>query len=286
MNTPPEESPPRSADLLSLPYQDRQTIIVVENPDTGAAWKNLPLPGRLRFAASGVGALGVGLALAFGVPALIAGSLGGAIALAYLKRARYARSLRLVGREEANQLEFPLGPYRLNTAYTGHPWVANLYYPTAVFHRETFLHKLLEAVRLLESLGATEIRVEGETGSSEDITARLQIPSVQGISVEARGGKRNRAETGLLLTMALKGTARPRLATGLAWYEHEETWKTIAEARLKSGLESFDLRLTYEDDFGVTADFIANLQAARIGLGGQVHQYQAMTCRMSGKFAK
>ena len=53
----------------------------------------------------------------------------------------------------------------------------------------------------------------------------------------------------------------------LVWYQHEPTWKAIAEGRMRFGLREFLLNVTYEDDFGVNAGLKALAFKSGLGLG-------------------
>ncbi len=81
-----------------------------------------------------------------------------------------------VGRSEAEGLRFTPGHPLDGVVYVGHPVVPWIYYPTALFHRLTFEHKLAEALRLLMALGASEMAVEHEQGWSSDLSTPIKIP--------------------------------------------------------------------------------------------------------------
>ena len=69
-----------------------------------------------------------------------------------------------VSRSESTALLFPPGHPRDSLLYVGHPTIREIYYPAAQFHRMTFEHKFSEAIELLMALGATEIKVEHQSG--------------------------------------------------------------------------------------------------------------------------
>jgi hypothetical protein len=140
--------------------------------------------------------------------------------------------LLTIGRSEATNLTFPHGHPRDQTLYTGDPVVPERYYPTAHFHRLAFQHKFSEAVRILATLGATQMRVEHEEGWSREFAAKvgLPVPTTQ-VEVGAEGGSTKNSCAEILFEATLQGTESPSLPTDLAWYPHEVAWQHITELR-------------------------------------------------------
>lgn len=267
--------------LVARPYSERQQIVVVDSPID---------PAELEKPSTGPAAAALGAVLE--AAAMVAAPVGYTVGSAIARRLSEAREQGLdvlpVSREEAATLTFPPGHPKLGRVlYVGHPTIPSVYYPAASFHRLTFEHKLSEAVRLLMALGATRIEVEREYGWSQEFAARLNVPlGTPGESVGAAGGG-GRARAGQILFSArLRNTVKPAVPDGLVWYPHEETWKTVADARLQHGLEDFSLVVSYEDDFGIDASLEASVAGTRLGLGGKFDAHEATSWRMVGTFAE
>jgi hypothetical protein len=266
--------------IAARPYSERQQIVVVDGPserparDPEAEEERVERIERI----AGVATM---IFIPFGY------WLGKAAARQLLKAKEQGVEVLPVSRSEAASLTFPPGhPKTRRVLYIGHPTIPSVYYPAASFHRLTFEHKLSEAVRLLMALGASQIEVEREYGWSKEFAARLNVPlGTPGASAGLGAGTQRDSAAQILFSARLRNTATPAVPEGLVWYPHEETWKTVAGARLQHGLQEFSLTVNYEDDFGVDASLEANLAGTRIGLGGKFVTHEATSWRMVGTFA-
>lgn len=189
-----------------------------------------------------------------------------------------------IGHSEASALKFPPGHPREQTMYVAHPAVPTLYYTAAVFHRMAFEHKFSEAVRLLMSLGASQIVVEHVHGWSREFSANVSAGLPHG-EVNLSGGRNATAASKLLFEATLKNKKSPALPDELVWYAHEPTWQAVATGRLEYGMQQFSLNVVYEDDFGVNAGLTARAQRAGLELGGSFEDHMATTWKIHGKFA-
>lgn len=190
-----------------------------------------------------------------------------------------------VSRSETRGVDFPPGHPRSKVVYVGHPTVETLYYPVAQFHRLTLEHKFAEAIRLLISLGASQIEVEHLTGWSKELginfVAPFNMSDVQtGINAESNSSSTNR----LLFKATLNGSTEPYIPQGLTWYTYEPTWQQVADARIKHGLQTFSLDLRYEDDFGVNASLKSTILRLGFDLGGRFEDYKSTIWRIVGSF--
>lgn len=190
-----------------------------------------------------------------------------------------------VGKTEAQQLAFQPGNPRDKVVYVGHPVTPETYFTMADFHRVTFEFKFAEAVRLLMHLGASRIRVESVRGWSQEFAGRLSVPVGDVNSrVTAEANSTAKAGSRLLYEATLSGATEPTLPESLMWYPHEPTWQTIAESRLKFGLQEFTLDVRYEDDYGVNAGLKAAASKAGLELGGKFEDHEATVWQISGSF--
>jgi len=187
-----------------------------------------------------------------------------------------------VPRNETLDIDFPPGHPRGKVVYVGHPTVANLYYPVAQFHRLTLEHKFAESIRLLVSLGASQVEVEHVTGWSRELGIDFTIPLdvKSGFQAENTSSSTNR----LLFKATLNGSKEAHLPEDLTWYQHEPTWQRVADARMKYGLQTFSLDLRYEDDFGVNANFKSVVEMLGFDLGGKFEDHKSTVWRIVGSF--
>lgn len=190
-----------------------------------------------------------------------------------------------VSHTEAEELNFPVGHPRNGIIYVGHPDVAEIYYTASDFHRLTFEHKFCEAINLLMHLGAKKLKVIHKTGWSNEFSAILNVPlGVPNTKIGASGGKTASKISSLLYEANLKGHKEPVLPKNLSWYHHEQTWQEIANGRLNFGLEDFSLGISYKDDFGINAGFKLAAQNAGLELGGSFQEHEETQWRIEGTF--
>jgi hypothetical protein len=180
-----------------------------------------------------------------------------------------------VGRSDASSLSLPLGHPRNRVLYAGHPGEPAVYYPAAQFHHATFDHKSTEAVRLLMSLGATEIDVQHVRGYGSEVMGEAggknpRIPA----DLKARLTRSRSRSREFRFTAKLAGTHEPCVPDGLVWFPREDNWKQIAEGRLSYGLKEFALELRYDDDFSIGGGLKSKAGKAGLELGGKFADYE------------
>lgn len=282
---------------MTLPLSDRQLIIVVSDDEVqsaerppaesskGKASQNLLIP-------TVVGAPGVAVPL---VAAGVAGLVGAALSFA-VQQLRDTRERRenaplpylVVTNGQARSLNFPFNHPRPNVVYVADPGIGGNYYPIADFHRLLFDAKVAEALRLLGSLAATQISVEYikgfDRGAGIDLSVSPETGEVFNGGVGTSGTDKRRS--GAKATMELFPTTAPRIPDDLRWFRSEPLWQEIARLRLESGLRTFDLDLSYTDDFGINASLKAKFAGAGFDLGGTFTEYRETQWRISGSFAE
>lgn len=210
---------------------------------------------------------------------------------ALVKFAEWSKSNKIdklilpVGKTEAKAIAFPPGHPRTDVLYVGHPAIPNVYYPMADFHRATFEHKFCEAIELLMSLGATQIRVQHVTGWSSELKSKISAPigsPTEEITLDVGRSSNNRRN--LLYEASLSGNKNPTIPGHLVWYPHEPTWQTLARGRIDFGLRDFSLKVTYEDDYGVNVKLKGAVAKAGFEIGGEFEQHQSTVWNLEGKF--
>jgi hypothetical protein len=196
-----------------------------------------------------------------------------------------AGSIRLVQENQIRNLSFSPGHPRLHVVYAAHPTVATLYYPVAQFHRMTLEHKCAEAIKMLTYLGASQLEVEHVRGWSKELDINFAaLFEKVGIKLGSKPQMTEHLHQ-LIFTATLQGSETPSLPLDLSWYDYEPTWQRVAEARLMHGLQSFTLDLRYEDNFGVSAQFLTKLVTLGFEIGGSVEEHQSTVWRIRGTFA-
>lgn len=272
-----------NANILEMPYADRQLIVVAADEVIEAERKAAAEVLKERQSKSWVD---------LAQPFLVHSVSGNVVGLA-VETVRAWQRLRETGvnvlsvsRSEAKALRFPPGHPRDGVLYVGHPTSPDTYFTTAQFHRVTFEHKFVEAVSLLMSLGAVDMTVEHVTGWSKDFSSKLSVPVLSSVGDVSMSADINDKRTSqLLFTATLNNQVSPSVPADLVWYPHEPTWQAIANGRLKYGLTDFSLTVRYEDDFGVNAGLKVAAAKAGLELGGHFEDHVSTVWRIAGKFA-
>ncbi|GAB5097947.1 hypothetical protein [Caballeronia sp. HLA56] len=131
--------------------------------------------------------------------------VGVAEALVALYKAREnGLNIVQISETDAKRLTFPLGHPRQGTLYVGHPAKEEVYFAVASFHRLAFEHKFSEAINLLMSLGASEIKVEHVRGWSREFAANLSAP-IPEVTVHAELSSKQSSSSSLLYEASLPG---------------------------------------------------------------------------------
>jgi hypothetical protein len=185
----------------------------------------------------------------------------------------------------SDSLTLPPGHPRKDVLYIGHPTDAKRYLPAADFHRLIFEHKFAEATRMLMHLGAKTIEVRHSKGWDESFAANVSagIPRADA-EIQGNAGKEKSQRKKLLYKADFEGHDDPSLPLDLAWFNHEPTWKNIAEGRIKFGMKKFSLKLQYVDDYEVNADLTTNITKAGLSLGGSFSEHEKTVWTMEGTF--
>jgi hypothetical protein len=183
------------------------------------------------------------------------------------------------------EFRFPVGHPLGNVVYLGNPADRLRYYPAADFHRQVFEHKFAEAMRLVMALGATHMRVRWERGWHKELESDLEAPLKK---IAKAGGKLEasaRRETELIFEANLAPND-PVIPHDLVWYHEEPTWRALAEGRMQRGLDSFELHVRSNDDYGIDSDFEAKIRRFKaLKVGGRFTAHRETSWRIEGEFA-
>lgn len=277
-------------DFMTRPYSERQLIVV--EPDeaveavrqaetTAPVVKGRPELGDAVLGGLMVGGL-AGAAAAAGVKA----------ALRLWKARRRAEDVKLdslvVRASQATNLGFPNGHPLAGIVYAGDPGLRGRYYPVASFHRLMFESKVAEALRLVRSLGATEIAIEYlegfDRGAGIDLSG--SVPLEGGVEAGASGSRTKKEHSRAKSTMQLSPAGTPYVPDDLVWFGSEPLWQEVAAARLESGLRAFTIDVSYTEDLGVNAALKAKIAKVGLDVGGKFTEYQETIWKLSGTFTE
>jgi len=280
-------------DVLTLPYAERQLIVVDRDAAVAAVRRAATEDARdnraLNIASSAVRA-GIATSVAV-VPGAAAGVIVAAAAVKLWKTRKRADRANLpylvVTTMQAAKLRFQNGHPLKSVVYVGDPGVSGNYYPVANFHRILFEGKVAEALRLLRSLGATEISIEYLEGFNRALGVDLSIstPGSSGVEIDSGVKPTNKVNSGAKTTMQLTPTMPAQIPKDLIWFRSEPLWQEVANARLESGLRAFTLDVNYADDFGINAGLKAKIAGVGLKLGGNFTECRETVWKLSGTFS-
>jgi hypothetical protein len=236
------------------------------------------------------------LAATFGASAgavavgVVAVPLAAGIGVYWLARRHRARSERIPPKtvlplepKWGSAFSFPPG-YPINgMVYVAHPVKHKYYIPIADFHRKVFEDKFSELVSILLHLGATKIEVTSVQGWSREFSERLSVDLPKAVGMRERGVASNDLMV-LFYGDTLTGSEEPELPPELSWYPHERTWQNLVESRMKRGSKNFELNIIYNDDYGINSMLKAEIEDARLNLGGSFEEYSSTIWKIRGMY--
>jgi hypothetical protein len=170
-------------------------------------------------------------------------------------------------------LRFEVGHPQEATLYACHPLRPECYYPVARFHDILFDDKRTELRYLLESLGATHIRIETirEGGTEAGISRKTHVAAevgadlVAGASVDVKNAAKKDMSASYYHSAVeefdLHPSAKPHVPNDLVWYHHESGWQRFAQGALQGRYKALSVELVYREDFGINENRMTNVQA-------------------------
>lgn len=264
-----------ATEFLKIPDDHREKIVVFDDDKLAEAQQatksdpiNLNSTDYTELASLGWGVGGpIGAAVGFGIGAAIE-------EVSHLLQ-KGPMPYVLISRSACAKAQFPVDHPKNKVVYVRHPFVSTLYYPMAEFHHYLFLHKHLEAVRLLKTLGAIHVEVEYEAGWSQTEMGKLSLPVVTtGVDISAKAASK-RESSAMVLYSATYNPPRTRsIPKDLVWYPREDEWKSIADEVLNYRLTEFTLTVENKDSYGIDASAKAEVAKFGFELGGEFQDYQ------------
>ncbi len=229
--------------------------------------------------------------LLMGGPSAVAIGIAADVAMkafdAWVKARQNGLPVQQISTEQASQLNFPPGHPRFGVVYVAHPApsMSKTYFPMADFHRVVMEQKLSEAVLLLMSLGATSIRAEHVIGGNRDIAAmgKVKTPGA-GVGLDAETSLNFKSNKSLRFEGVFSGENAPGLFDNHVWLQHEPTWQMVRDGRMKYGMTSFTMEVSYLDDFGINSKLEGALKDSGFEFGGKFEDHKSSVWKLEGEF--
>lgn len=173
-------------------------------------------------------------------------------------------------------------PLYTNT-YVCNPIDPRRYYPVDDFHKEMVNHKVMEAIYLLRSLGATEIEIVTSEETKKEFDFNLFFKKF----TSTNHMNKNSTFKSQLSFSYEPSDIPPFIPEDVYWLDHEPQWEMIANQRLYHGLKSFNLEVEISNDFGVNSELVANLQSGKnaANANGGFNEFKKSSLILVGKFS-
>ncbi|HHD81300.1 MAG TPA: hypothetical protein ENK99_06910, partial [Campylobacterales bacterium] len=177
-------------DLLSLPYRDRQLIVIIQEAENTVERVDIRLRDYYHLRAKDLNPLSW-LRKEYWTDTRNLGLIGYLIDKAKggqtlnEKNIRYLRKLQADVAERL--LKFPPGHPLYDTVYVGHPIEPPIYIPMAAFHRFLFEEKFNELLTLLWSLCARKVTINYLNGYSGAFNAEGKLSMPTDLPIDVKG---------------------------------------------------------------------------------------------------
>jgi len=261
-------------------------LIIVETDEVVAAARNRQYSSLSELASKSPGTIGKA-AIGFLYPGALFMKGPRSAASTFIDSWRAGRSddlnLKPITSVEARTLQMPPGHPVMRTVYAAHPCINTRFFPVASFHHFVFEDKVAEAHRLLSSLGATDVTLEHVHGWGHNFNVNAS-GRFDGADVGAEAGRAWTSSSNMHFASTFNADAPPSLPENLHWYHHERLWQEVAEGRLKRGMRSFSMAISYHEDHNINARLKVKLEKAGLEIGGTFCEHVATTWKMTGTF--
>ncbi|KAI9005582.1 hypothetical protein DFJ74DRAFT_691305 [Hyaloraphidium curvatum] len=196
-----------------------------------------------------------------------------------------AGSLVVTNPAATSAFKFPPGHPVMSNAYVLHPLSKDRYIPAAAFHRALFEEKVSELITLLAALGATRVRVAAKQGYNSAGGISIGISTPRG---DPAAGQQTKSSNSSLAIFEERFTPKgsAKVPSKLLWFEHEPTWKHLAQRRMKYKTTTFQAELRYEDSYGIDRNLKAGLKGFGIEFGQNFTDFQTTVWEFEGEFSE
>lgn len=170
--------------------------------------------------------------------------------------------------------------------YVMSPLENNVYIKLYEFHEINFSTKYNEMLDMLQSLGATYIKISTVEEGNREFKGNLGSENEYKTFDEEDKAKKEKNNMGSKFDMSNKksrakrfeGTytenTRKELHKKQLWYLRQEDWQYIAKARLELGLQEFNFEFEYTEDFGINFDFNMLISSIGAKMGGEFKEFK------------
>ncbi len=161
------------------------------------------------------------------------------------------------------ELNFPVGHPQPNSLYYAHPAKKGFYLPIESADEELFTDKVRDFRRLVQCLGATEIKFRSVKGHSlsESYSKSLNIEvggDYKGIGGSVgygnkRNGSRDESMNGKReLVQQFNPTKKPYIPEDIAWLDVDPEWQSLVKQRLEGNMLHYSMRISSRKTMSVT----------------------------------
>lgn len=144
----------------------------------------------------------------------------------------------------------------INELYIAHPYKPGVYMPVSRYEHLLFRDRIHEMSKIMMALGATEIHSiqndEYKSYSKDDFSSITSVSGRVGGWGAGSGSYANGSvhssnterESEIVINFKNDPLKKPYIPEGLVWFNHENEWQQIAEARLNGNILEYELCLS------------------------------------------
>jgi hypothetical protein len=272
-------------EFLQLPYEERQLILIVKNEQEKID-KLKAIQDNKELVETLLSSVAIAQAVSFFLPgSLVVKSAMAAASVIGNKTIKSKSSgghFYIATMQEVEAVTFPSIRPVIGRVYAANPAATEIYYETTNFHKSIADHKFAEAIKLLQALGATRIEAINleDQGNSSNVSGSVSDFGNAGV----KHHKNKIMKTSFNATY--KPTHQPYIPSNLAWIRGEGQWQNIADGRIHGGMESFELEVEVNTDFGINVDLLAKIdKALKINLQASYNSFKNTHLRLYGEFS-
>lgn len=191
--------------------------------------------------------------------------------------------IRMIPKSWASQFTLPPGQPQQHVVFAGHPYNNHVYCQLDDFHIFMFEGKFCEIIDILMELGATKIEVRHVIGWGREFSEKLGV-SIPKASINQESSLTNKTHSEILYKAEFGQTESVALPETAIWLPHEKTWQQFVKGRIKHRLRTFNLKLQYQQDFGVNVSLKSEIEKSGFDVGGKFVDHQETIWEIKGEF--
>lgn len=183
--------------------------------------------------------------------------------------------------------QFPFGHPQPNTLYYAHPAKEWFYIPFEEADQYLFDDKVRDFIRLVQCLGATEVRyksikglsIERKTDSQYDVEAKgeYQGAELQGAYEKHLEDRRNDShQIQKESIQRFNSTKAPFIPNDIVWLSTDPEWQSLVKMRLEGGLTKYSVRISSRKTMSVSDSRLDSVKVA----------FNTLVTKVNGSFSK